>query len=441
MRIPAWIIGVLFSLCACENEITEIGKRFEDNTRFVEVKRFEIEQSATVRLDSFPTSAIAGWTVDSVMVVGKMADLTSGTITSSAYFEVHPASRSYPIDFSNTYVYDSLTLVISKPRVIAGDTTATQVFHLYRLAEIPPYDEQWPCYTNHDSVVLGERVGSLQIFPQKEHMTYTYFKLSNDWGREIFGMAARGGDWLVDPWTFLEYFKGMAIVPDATNSALFSVSSTFELRCYYHHSSGETPQWISLSNKTGNNLGFFTFSRHEHVPAPGLAGVSEQEPMPFATSGYGVIQGLNGYMLKLDLPFIQEFNSYRTIVKAQVILKPRLENYEDIPDLSRLYLYDCDVFGVPRFDEYGNSAIAEGYPDPTMLPENKRFIFDITDYYKKRVQTTPDLNSLHLLVGLPGFIVRGVDEKRMISGNVNASFARMIVREIPELHIHYIQFK
>ena len=100
-----------------------------------------------------------------------------------------------------------------------------------------------------------------------------------------------------------------------------------------------------------------------------------------------------------------------------------------------MYLYECDEVGSPR------EVVTLGRSDPTMLPENKRFIFDITDYYKQRVQVTPNLKDITLLVGLPVYIVQAIDQNRFISGNVNSSFERMIVREIPELFIHYIQFK
>jgi hypothetical protein len=441
MKVSLWLIGTFFFLCACENEITEIGKRFEDNTRFVEVKRFEIDNSATIRLDSFPTSIIQGVTNDSIVVIGKMNDLTTGTITSSAFFEVHPLSSSYFFDFSDAFVYDSLTLVINRPRIISGDTTAMQHFHLHRLKEVPHFDERWPIYNNVDTVPLGDRVGSMQIFPQKEYMTYTYFKLSDTWGREIYSLLARRENVLFDRWAFLEYFKGLAIVPDEHNAALFTVSSMFELRCYYHQSNrGDQPLYAILANGSMGNMGrellsFFTFTHHKHVPTPDLKGVSEKNPLPFLTHNYAVIQGLNGYMLKLELPYIQEYNRYRTIVKAQIALTPRLENYENIPDATIFHLYECDVFGVPR------GVVATGYSDPTMPPENKRFIFDITDYYKNLVQRAAGQQEIHLLVGLPGYVVPGIDNIRFISGHVNTSFARMVVREIPELFIHYIQFK
>ncbi|MDR0766419.1 MAG: DUF4270 domain-containing protein [Odoribacteraceae bacterium] len=435
MRISPLLIVTFFSLYACENEISEIGKRFEDNTRFVEVKRFEIEESSTIRLDSFPTSVGQGVVNDTVMVIGKTEDQTTGTMTSSAYFEVLPSSIP-SVDFSESYVYDSLTLVVRSARTIAGDTTAMQLFHLYRLKEIPYFNEQWPYFNNVDSVPLGDHVGSMQMFPQKDHLLNTYFKLDDEWGREIYSLFARREDMLTDVWTFLDFFKGLAIVPDEDNSVLFSVNSRFELRCYYHLSSqGDVPQYIALGNKSNTGIAFFSFSRHKHEPAPDLKDATERSPLPFVIHNYGVIQGLNGYMMKLEVPYIQEYSRYRTIVKAQIAIKPRLENFENIPEPTRLYIYECDELGTPQ------RVLSEGYSDPTTLMGNERFIFDITDFYKNRVQKNPDARPINLLIGLPGFVISGIDQVRFIGGNVNTSFERMIVREIPELYIHYIQFK
>jgi hypothetical protein len=449
MRIPLLLVSILFCLCACENKITDIGKRFEDNTRFVEVKRFEIENSSTIRLDSFPTSAIRSLANDTVMVVGKMEDRTTGTITSSPYFEVHLTDLR-DIDFSEEFVYDSLTLVMRDTKVIAGDTTAHQILYLHRLSEVPRFNVQLPYYTNTDTVPLGDRVSTLRLLPQVGHLTYTYFKLDDQWGRELYNLAVRQDQILFSSWAFLYYLKGFAIIPDENNSTLFSVRSTFELRCYYHHSSNaQTAQYVTFASRplstANSDLALFTFSNHKHVPKPDLANASMRTPMPFIGHNYAVIQGLNGYMLKLEVPYIQENSSYRTIVKAQIAIKPRLENFEPIPEPKRLYLYECDELGVPK-----KEIIAEGYSDPTMLPENKRFVFDITDYYRDLVQGATDKNyvqvptmrkNITLLVGLPGFVVPIVDEQRLISGNVNTSFERMIIRDIPELFIHYIQFK
>lgn len=433
MKISPLIIAAFF-LCACENEISEIGKRFEDNTRFVELKRFEIEESSTFRLNTFPTSKGMGAN-DTIMVIGKTEDQTTGTIASSAYFEVLPLAQ-YSVNFSEEFVYDSLTLVIKSAKPIAGDTTAMQYFHLYRLKEVPHFDEQWPYFNNVDTVPLGERVGTMQMFPQKEHLTYTYFKLSDDWGRDIYSLFARKESVLEDVWTFLEFFKGLAIVPDKNNSVLFTVNSTFELRCYYHRSNqGESPQYLALTNLKIAGISFFTFSHHKHEPKPDLKDATEKNPLPFIAHNYGVIQGLNGYMMKLEVPYIQEFNRYRTIVKAQIAIKPRLENFENIPEPKSLYIYECDEIGMPQRE------ISVGYPDPTTQMGNKQFIFDITDFYKYRVQKKPDARPITLLIGLPGSVISGIGNDRFIGGKVNTSFERMIVREIPELYIHYIQFK
>jgi hypothetical protein len=374
------------------------------------------------------------------MVIGKMNDRTTGTITSSPYFEVHPVTSTNNITFSEELVYDSLTLVMQKTRVIAGDTTKHQTLYLHRLSEVPPFNVQLPDYTNRDTVPLGDRVGTLRLLPQAGHLTYTYFKLDNSWGREIYNLLARKDPVLSAPWAFLYYLKGFAIIPDENNSTLFAVSYAFELRCYYHRSNNaQAAQYFTFASRsdipTSSELALFTFSNHKHEPKPDLVNASMRTPVPFIKHNYAVLQGLNGYMLKLDLPYIQENSRYRTIVKAQIAIKPRLENFELIPEPTRLHLYECNELGVPQ------QVIAEGYSDPTVLPENKRFIFDITSYYKGRVEVPALRTDINLLVGLPGYVVPIVDKQRLISGQVNTSFERMIIREIPELYIHYIQFK
>ena len=45
----------LLSLYACDNDLTTIGDNLIPNDRYVEVKRFILDETSTIKLDSFPT--------------------------------------------------------------------------------------------------------------------------------------------------------------------------------------------------------------------------------------------------------------------------------------------------------------------------------------------------------------------------------------------------
>ena len=129
------------------------------------------------------------------------------------------------------------------------------------------------------------------------------------------------------------------------------------------------------------------------------------------------------------LPFKTDVNTYRTILKVEIVLEPKVDNFEDIPEPSIIQVFTLDKYsritGILT-DLSGNPVY--GYPEINPnYKEDRKYRIDITDYYNSIVSGVsggidPEL---YLLVGLQGTPVQvGTREIKTFVGTNNLSFQR-----------------
>ena len=307
------------------------------------------------------------------------------------------------------------------------------------------YDNPY-IYNNDEFSYEKESLGRLQLRFEKNYLENSnlYFKLNDDLGRELFHLM-QGKDSIFLPanaYDFIRYFNGLVIIPDENNSALLPIdASTLSLTCHYHL--GTSPYSFSLP-AAGN---FYAFTNITHSPTPILKGVSWFQPLSFNKAQMGVIQGLDGYMLKLQLPYLPANESYKTIIKAEIELKPKLVNYENIPEPTKSYI---QVFALDKFSkltgplsDYSGNPVYGYLQSNVNYPDERKYIIDITDYYISMVNGSGNIDpQLNLAIGLQGTPRQlGVAEIPTMVGSVAISFDRLIIDELPILKVYYAKYK
>lgn len=467
MRI-FFLLGFLYLFYSCNNDLNTIGDTMIPSEGSIEVATFNVNEISTVRLDSFPTSlnVNVGYSITSPytkdtyqLTLGRVSDRTTGTTTATPFFQIFSSGYDpYLTGGDEVYVYDSLTLNLfskeSLPNIIAGDTTQIQIYRLYRLTDFPHYNVDDPViYDNFSLPYQAQELATLRIRPQKEYMSNNvlYFKLDNKLGREFFN-EMKWQNPIFEPsraLDFIRYFNGLVIVPDKNNTVLFPLDApNLGLKCWYH--SGATTRSFTLPVYASHAYGspYYAFTNITHEPKDDFSGVSWTKPMPFAQENMAIVQGLNGYMMKLKLPYVTSGDNYKTILKVELELKPRLTNFENIPEPGSTI--PLQVF---RLDEYsritgiltdnsGNPVYANFYTNP-YYPEDRRYKIDITDYYKNVVDSgnNPD-PKLDFLIGLAGSPQQiGPREIKTMVGYVSMTFDRLIIDELPTLRIYYAKYR
>ena len=384
-------------------------------------------------------------------------------MTATPFFQI-VGSESY-LDPDKGYVYDSLTMDFpfdyTKTKILAGDTTSMQTYRLHRLTEHPLINYNEPCiYNNYNLSYEPDALASLSLRLEKDYLSNPAigntgtdrlrFKLNDNLGRELFQLKLAQDSIFKYPTEFIRYFKGLAIVPDPSNSALIPIDiSLLSLKCHFHLGSDNTTGSFTLPAYAMNSeLGqYYAFTNLKNTPTPWLDGVNWKNSVPFTEARQAVIQGLNGYAIRMKLPFIANTNAYTTILKAEIILKPIIGNAEDIPELKNTSL---QVFTLDKnlrltsilTDLSGNGVYSSLIVNPN-YQDSKSYVIDITDYYNTMITsgsaTDPQLNILIGLRGAPTQI--GYDETKTMVGAVATTFDRVVVDELPTLRIYYAKYK
>lgn len=455
MRI-IFLTVFLLALYSCNNDLNTIGDTLVPAEGYVDVETFDIETS-TIQLDSFPTSlnVLSNILNSNQLIVGRMTDKVTGVTSATPYFQIIGSGNNGIPNFDDTYVYDSLTLTFpfdpTEAKILAGDTATMQTFHVYRLDDFPRTDYDDPCIYNHDSLPrLPEQLAELSIRLEQHFLSQKktwYFKLNDNLGEELFNLI-RKQDSILSPayaLDFLQYFKGLTIIPDDANMALLPINaSSLQLRCHYHLNDKDyIYSFPALASYTSG--GYYAFTNIKHTPSMWLNSVSWKNPLPYSEADQAVIQGLNGYMLKIKLPFKSDVNSYRTIIKAEIVLEPKIDNFEDISEPSTIQVFTLDKYSRITgnlTDLSGNPVYGYVETNPN-YKEDRKYKIDITDYYNSMVSggtggIDPELN---LLIGLQGTPVQvGTSEIKTFVGMNNISFQRLIIDEVPILRIYYANY-
>ena len=466
MRI-LFLASLFVALLSCNNDLNTIGDTMIPAEGFIEIQSFDITETSTVRLDSFPTDL---YTLSSVMnssrlSLGHIKDMYTGEVTATPYFQI-ASSGITKIDVDKGYIYDSLTMNFpfdyTSMKLIAGDTVNMQTYTLYRLNEYPKINYDEPAIFNTDSMLydtdkpLAEK---LNIRFDNDYFNNpglgnrnAYFKLNDELGREIFDRMQAQDPIFERPMDFIrDFIKGLTIVPSSTNTVLVPIDiSQAALICHYHAGSDQSTGSFSLPALAtiNSSLGsYFSFTNIKHTPTPWLEGVNWKDSIPFSVNGQAVVQGMNGYALKMKLPYIANNDAYKTILKAEIVLKPIVGNAEDIPELKNttLQIFNLDRNGRLRSaltDMAGNSVTATLQANPD-YQDSKSYVIDITDYYNSVVTSASDIDpQLNLLIGLVGVPRQiGYDETLTMVGAVATTFDRIVIDKTPILRIYYANYK
>lgn len=432
------IIGTL--LWACNNNITTIGDDLIDNGNYVESEKITIRNIATVKIDSFVASSgyASGSYALSQLFMGRYEDNYSGKTTAIPCFAVTP---SYKPSISDAAVLDSVTFHFSYAGNMWGDTLKyeRQKFSLYRLDELPylDKDQNYLLYNNYPLPPHSELLSEGSFFPSKGNIDKFYFKLDNfpkgkEWSEHIFDhMTHRGEDNIFNnlPWSFLNLFKGLVIIPDAANNCILNINASSEslyLRFHYHIGATESSYDIPL--------GQTEYMYNSIVTDPEFPVLNDpQKDLPFdeVDPPFALIQGLSGYMVKMTLPRIETMEQYVTLLKAEIEFEPEDFIKPIIPIPQTLAVYKTneynDILGVLYNNPSSNLAVTGIYqPDPANTMLNK-YYFDVTDYYQRIASGAEDVTKLQeVLITIP---------------NLSSSFNRAVIIKYPVLKLYYAKYK
>ena len=278
-----------------------------------------------------------------------------------------------------------------------------------------------------------EILSELEFYPLKDNIRKSYFKLNTEkgleWGDILFEAMMYNGKIFNDlPWSFLNEFKGLAIIPDDNNDCLLNIRAAADslyLRFHYHKSTEEATFDIPFGQRE------FMYNSVETQNAPLFQGLtSQKESVTFQEAGISLVQGLAGYMTKITLPRLSIPEQYSTIIRAELELTPEIFLNPNIAMPPTIYTFSSNDKNEVLSILYNNASsqtrvVGSLVHDETSSSKSK-YIFDLTDYYQRLLSSSQDnLNDRQILLRIPDW---------------TTSFNRAVITEIPKLRVYYAYY-
>jgi hypothetical protein len=321
------------SITSCEKATINLGSDFVTNspTTLVYVDSLTTHIS-TVYVDSFVTSAPVA------LLIGNYVDPFFGAVSCRSFMQVGLPITG-PTSIPPGSVYDSTEVVLKFNKTYCyGDTTKPYTITVNQLASpvtLPPIQT---FFYNKDSLAYNPIpivLGSTQLSGVRPSIIDTVaITLNGDsTGINLYNKYVTGAIEIQTSPQFLNYFKGLAISGNSSNSFVGGFNDTVEMRLHYH-TPGIANTYTYLSFKMVNPVNEFnniTINRAGTAIA-GLNATNRELPSS-ATGNAGYDQYTTGTMVKISFPYLRnllELTNFVKIVKATLLVKPVRNSFSQI---------------------------------------------------------------------------------------------------------------
>ncbi len=393
-------------------------------------------EMATINFDSLITSS------QSRILVGNYDDPIFGKLKSESYFQL--AASDYYLQTSssdteaNTYVFDSIAMILKYDDYFFGDTTKVQKISIHRLAQtVKPNSEDDYFYNNSSLKHNSESLATYSYKPRPLGRDSINIRLNDDFGQQLF-LKLRTRE-ITNFDQFKEYLKGMVIVPDDSQSSnVIGFSLDSKIRLYYskYKSDAETSyvkefsvldatkQFNSISlDKTGTII--------QNLPVSTTKLSSKQ------TGNKGFIQSGSGVACRVDFPSLKQLkylSEKGTIVDAELSIKPvnnTYSGYYALPDSLQVYVADnLNRISTPLTNSEGIAMHAVLNKTKDELNENVKYTLSVGGFLQKELNKKSD-NRYSLIFTIPNY---NKEVKRVVLGDQNLTANKM------ELKIYYLTY-
>ncbi len=394
-------------------------------------------KTSTVMVDSMVTSE------QSHLLVGRFEDEKLGITKGMSFFQLGFKNQSPP-NFSENDVFDSLVLLLDY-NYFAGDTTKIQEIIVFELSEeIKLEDNESTFYNTNETGYFPNPIGSkiFRALPQKGESLE--IRLNDELGIELFNMAIDGDDRIADEESFLNYFKGLALVPGENDDAAILGFTINNNEGISDEEEGETSPNIIMRTfyrKEGEILenSFYDFELRDISKAYfNIQGGRSQTNLSELKNGEqrlssalslneAYLQAGTGLRIRFDLPYfenlIESLGPDAYIMDAILRIEPIKGSYSGNFDLpSQLIMYECDNKNNLTDPVYETATTDLQISVPNIdreFNEDTYYEFRLTDYLLQQLDKEYyDGSGLLLLMPSPDF--ESTVERLIIGGKENS---------------------
>lgn len=374
--------GLLMPSCNDENEYI-LGENFiESSTKLSIVDTFTVEMS-TVILDSVVTSG------KGAMLIGNYLDTIFGNTSCSGFFQIGlPES----ISLDEHDIFDSVNLIIQYSKYSYGDTNSLMRLSVHQLKESIEPHENGNLYNVSSVDFDASPLGSVVFLPSPNSKNNTIsITLKEAFGLDLFNKFVEGSEIVSDDISFLEYFKGIALLADETvNKTILGFNAVVgsPLIRLYTHRIEETQVENQYDFPMIQEDHQFNRMHYDFQNTPLQYVDNQSESIPSGITGNkAFVQGFQKIMTKVRFPSLPDFllNERGVILKAELIFYPYEFSYIDFDLPEHVIFYETNHRNAPigiLSDPNGDPLTAVLVKDEIFHKETS-YTIDITDFITK----------------------------------------------------------
>jgi hypothetical protein len=396
--LPLAVVALLMQSACKEPELIGLEVLPDDGFGINWVDTFTVAMK-TVRDDSVRTSNLAS----SIYLFGEMNDPVFGVTRSTIFTQFRLPSVTVSFPASATVDSIVLSLAYSDWYGNINKLTGMQGVRVHRLTEPIFDDSTYYSKVTHEfePEPLGQRKFRPDLLSNVITATDTVppslrVRLDDSFGQAILNAGSDNSGTLASNETFLEVFKGLAIIPDngpmsPGDGAILSFnigSSLTRVELYYSDSMRFNMPIDALSAT-------HTRFEHEHPSAIGSI-IDDWE----AGQEKGHVQSMAGLRMKLQFPFIKDLKQlgHVAINRAELVLP--------LADVERTRYLPPNLMNANEADTLGRSLLVidelEEYFDGIYRPATREYVFNLARHIQRLIDRPDDREYYGLLLSNSG---------------------------------------
>lgn len=428
-------IPLLFIIaCTDENDLLEvaIGDNFiSSQTNVVIIDSFAVNMS-TILIDSIPTSETGQ------LLVGQYTDKYLGDIKSTGFFQLDAPEITA---INEDAIFDSLTLVLNYSGLSYGDTLQPQYFSVYRVIEDIELNDDYSLYNTSFFEYDESPVGSLSFYPKPNFKDSIEIKLDDALGKEFMNLLKDEATEITNSDDFIDFFKGLAIVPGENSSSVLSFAGTdslISMVLYSHYVEKEKIETSHIFPMYSSSTCFNHIEANRTGTLVENLETQKQELTSNKTGNIAFIQGGLGIVTRIDIPGLSrllEMDYRKILYKAELTIKPvpvpNGYSSDELP--SELVLYNTDKYNrlVSEITTDEGESIYADFSLDEMYNKDTYYLFDLYDYVSDELSDGyVDANN-GLIISLPTNNMQGSLDRVALDARTGMSYK-------PTLKLYYV---
>jgi hypothetical protein len=260
--------------------------------------------------------------------------------------------------------------------------------HAYRVTDDIAVRENGYLYNTSTFGYGNDPLGSIQFRPHPKTADSLEIKISDAFGLELFNKFVSQSEDVQTESDFLDYFKGIALLPDASskNDIIgFKVTPEYlKIRLYTHRIDqtrvsnaydfplvNPTNQFNHIAYDLNNTPLYYTQEQETSIPSS-------------ATNNQVFVQGYKKIMTKLRFPSLPDvmLEEKGLIMRAELIFRPVKSSYDDFPLPNYVILYETNRKNETGSLIYNSDLTVQNaiLVEDDQYNENTYYTFDITNF-------------------------------------------------------------